>query len=140
MHTNWISFNDMLSARRVAVLDETRGINDANEFAIKSLENPECHLSYRFELIVPKRKNSLMVMVRALPANSSYLNDDERLSGHNVSSLLVHCFPVAFYGMPNFCKDLHPPYPCAPVMFSDRPIDMVTYKVLVISGFQPLMH
>ena len=140
MHSSWLSFNDMLSARRVSVIDETLTVAEANELAIRTLDNPDCNLSYRFELIVPKRKNCLNISVRALPANPHYLNDNEHLSGHDVGSLHVTTFEVANFKMPPFCSDLQSLYPCGAVMFSENMIDMNTYKSLIIHGMQPLMH
>ena len=141
MHSNWYSFNDMLSARRVSIIDETMQVAEANELAITTLNTePDTALSYRFELIVPKRKNSLSIVVRALPANAAFLNDSEHLSGHDVGSMYVYSFEVANLIMPTFCSDLKNIYPCAAVTFSHEPIDMMSYKGLIINGMQPLMH
>ena len=37
MHTSWYSFNEMLEARRVAIIDETLNSAEATELAITSL-------------------------------------------------------------------------------------------------------
>ena len=141
MHSSWYSFNDMLEARRVSIFDETLSSADATELAITSLNaNPDFALSYRYELTVPKKRNTLVVSVRSLPANAAYLNDSEHLAGHDVGSMHVHTFEVATITLPPFCADLKNIYPCAPVTFTHEPIDMQTYKSLIISGLQPLMH
>jgi hypothetical protein len=108
--------------------------------SIKKLVGPAHQLSYRFELVVPrKRCNGLLLMIRALPANSSFLNDSERLSGPDVASMMVAAVPVASYTFPSSCKDFERLYPCGIQVFSSHQLTMSEYRSILIVGMPPLM-
>ncbi len=101
LYSKWTSLKQLASGRMLAVQHEALDLALAYERLVAILDPLE-DVCYRLELSVNTVKNlGFDLLVKALPASPSKLNDDSRLSGFDVGGVIIHTLdvsPVEFKG------------------------------------------
>ncbi len=141
-HTEWYSFQDLLSAGLLAC-DKAKTSKESYAKLVDrcklSLIKEEFQCAFRIEVGCPSDGDVLDLNIRWLPCSAHYLKNHSRLNSGDVATINGGSVNIHCPSFPEPLRDVMHHFPVPPTLFIDSDLTLDDYSIAVLDGFPAIL-